>query len=108
DGVDDLIPRGLGESANRIKPAATAAAGTTLKHATTKRHGGWGVHRPVNVVRVVTGPGVEAEAASAVANNPTILDLAGESRTVDQLHRVRIGRRDIVGERQLRRVGAKR
>src|SRR5699024_6966478 len=108
DGVDDLIPRGLGESTNRIKPAATAAAGTTLKHTTTERHGGWGVHRPVNVIRVVTSTGVEAEAASAVSDDLAILDLAGESRAVDQLHRVRIGRRDIVGESQLRRVGAKR
>src|SRR5699024_9689766 len=108
DGVNDLIPRRLRESTNGIKPAATAAAGTALKHATTERHGGRGVHRPVNVVRVVTSPGIETEAASAVSNNPAILDLAGKSRTVDQLHRVRIGRRDIVGESQLRRVGAKR
>ena len=62
----------------------------------------------MNVVRVVTSPGIETEAASAVSDDLAILDLAGESRTVDQLHRVRIGRRDIVGESQLRRVGAKR
>src|SRR5699024_3877179 len=63
--------------------SAAGAVRTALKHPATKSHGGRRIHRPVNVVRVVTGPGIETEAASAVSDDLAILDLAGESRAVD-------------------------